>query len=248
MAEVLRTEGARSLWLRVLGETVYRRLLVLELWVDRPPTWIGADTTVEFAVLDVNQLDEYLQFRPDADSERIHRRLERGHVCFTARRDGVLVQVTWLAFEHAWIDYLGFELPLEANEGYAYDLYAGPGQRGRNLYRAQVSEMFRCFSTDDQRALYFPGKGERWGQSWRLLVASHLEDRMWLLFTRLGAHPVAIVGRIGLGRWRLCFQRPAPSMDALLAHLPVRYRRRSWLRQVSSERAAGVVGRHRWWL
>ncbi|PZS18303.1 MAG: hypothetical protein DLM54_08560 [Acidimicrobiales bacterium] len=151
--------------------------------------------------------------------------MDHGHACFTARRNGVLVQVAWLAFDHAWIDYLGVELPLEANEAYAYDLYTRPDERGRQLYRAQVSEMFRFFSSDDQRAHYFPGKGERRGQSWRLLVACHLEDRMWLLFTRLGARPVAIVGCVGVGARRWCWRRRPPRMESLLAHARAPIRR-----------------------
>lgn len=218
--DVLGAEGPRSLCLRVLGETVYRRLLLMELWVDRPPVWIAADEKVEFGPLLPDQLDEYLHFRPDVDADGTRRRLARGHLCFIARRNGALVQSAWLAFDHAWIDYLGCELPLEANEAYAYDLFTDPAERGRQLYRAQVSEMFQFFSSDDQRARYFPGKGERRGQSWRLLVASHPEDRMWLLFTRLGARPVAVVGRIRLGRWSRSFQRRAPQIESLMAHVP----------------------------
>ncbi len=60
VAQVLYSEGPLSLWMRILGETVYQRLLLLELWVDRPPTWLGADATVAFGLLSVAQLDEYV--------------------------------------------------------------------------------------------------------------------------------------------------------------------------------------------
>ncbi len=223
--EVLRTEGARCLWLRILGQTVYRRLLLLELWVHQAPPWVPAEAAIEFGLVDDGDLAEYLDLRPDADADAIRRRLESGHVCFAARRRGTLVQTAWLALEHAWIDYLGMELPLGPNEAYAYDLYTHPAERGRRLYRAQVSEMFRFFSSDGQLGRCFPGKGERRGH-WRLLVASHPEDRRWLLLTRLGARPVAVVGRVGLGRWRYCFRRRSPPIESLLAQLPARRRGR----------------------
>jgi hypothetical protein len=67
-SEVLRTEGPRTLWFRVLGETVYRRLIVMERPFDKDVPRVQA-AGVELAILRPEQLEEYRELRPDAGAE-----------------------------------------------------------------------------------------------------------------------------------------------------------------------------------
>ena len=100
---VLREEGARAAWFKVVGEIGYRRLRILERDTAAPlpdvPVVEGADLLEDAA--------ELAGFRPSYTLERIERRLARGELCFVARHRGRIVSVTWAAPGRAAIPYLG---------------------------------------------------------------------------------------------------------------------------------------------
>jgi hypothetical protein len=223
---VLREEGMRSLWMRALSESIYRRMLVLEGTLADPPPWLEPPEGVEFAPLQPGEIDEYLRLRPDQRRGELEARLASGHVCFAARDRGRLVQTCWFAPDAAWIEYLDWELPLAPGEAYVYDFYALPSARGRHLFRAQVSAMYAFFSDHDQRLRWFPDHAALPDARYGFVAAFHIENRVWSLFTRAGLRPREITGYIGLGALRRSFRRPAPSEKRLR-----RVARRRGLRQ-----------------
>jgi hypothetical protein len=213
---VLREEGWRSLWLRVVGEFFYRRMLVLEGRLADPPRRFPDEEGLEFAPLDPGDLDAYLRFRPDQERTEIEERLARHHVCFAARQGGRVLQACWFAPPPgAWIEYLDWEFPLAPEEAYVYDMWAVPTDRGRFLFRAQMSEMFAYFADHEQRRRWFPNHYNSPDADYRFVAAFHLENRIWALFARAGIRPREIVGYIGIGRLRWRFRRPAPSEEKL---------------------------------
>jgi hypothetical protein len=213
---VLREEGWWGLWMRVLGELFYRRMLVLEGTVADPPPRFPTDEELEFAPLDPADLDDYLSFRPDQAKAEIERRLAREQVCFAARERGRIVQACWFVPPPgAWIDYLGWELPLGPHEAYIYDMWATPTARGRYLFRAQMSEMFAYFSDHGQRVRWFPDHAGSPDAPYGFVAAFHVENRIWALFARSGLRPREIVGFVGVGPLRWRFRRPAPNEEQL---------------------------------
>jgi GNAT superfamily N-acetyltransferase len=200
--EVLRTEGIRSLWFRVLGETGYRRMIVMQRPYDLSLRDVEAGIPVTYGILEPHEIDEYLQLRPDADSDDIRLRLERRQVCLVARHEGHLIQACWVAFERVWIDYLRCWLYLEPGAVYPYDLYAVPEIRGKNVHRAHFPHMFR----------YFQNAGIR-----VIVGAFHPENRMHRIFARVGFEPVATIGVVRLGPWRRPFCRYAEGKPGRLA-------------------------------
>ena len=131
--EVARAEGWRTLWFRVLGETVYRRLIVME----RPflqPVARGDRSSLDFGLLARDELAEYLALRPDAEREETADRFARGHVCFVARSEGRLVAACWAGRGRCWVEYLGVWVDLARDVGYLYDLYVAPVARGLGVY------------------------------------------------------------------------------------------------------------------
>jgi hypothetical protein len=213
---VLREEGLRSLFMRVLGETVYRRMLVLRGTLSDAPPQMEPNGGVEFRPLERFEIEQYLQLRPDQTMEEIERRLASGQVCFAAREDGRLVQACWLAPPGAArIEYLDLEFPLSPVEVYVHDFFAAPSERGRYLFRAQLGEMAAYFSDHEQRQRWFPHHVGPTNARYGYAAAFHLENRIWTLIARLGLPPRDIVGYIGFGRMRWRFCRPAPSEERL---------------------------------
>src|SRR6059036_2712211 len=76
--EVLHEEGLRSLWFKILGETVYRRVVLLECPLDEPIAEVTSSLPVVIDLLRDTELDEYIALRPEADPSKIQRRLAAG--------------------------------------------------------------------------------------------------------------------------------------------------------------------------
>lgn len=203
--EVLQREGARSLALRMAGELVYRRMILMQRPFDFSMRDVELDVATTFRPLRVEDLDLYLALRPDADEGEIRRRFELRHVCYGAFRDDRLVQACWIATERAYIDYLRAEIRLLSGVGYLYDLYAVPEARGLNLHRAMWPYVFRYFRNTG--AIY-------------VLAAFHPENGIQRIFVRLGFSKVGTVGYVGTGPARRLFYRGEP----VLAERPRRSR------------------------
>jgi hypothetical protein len=203
---VLQEESLRSLGMRVLGETVYRRMLVMEGLVTEPPRRVEAKKDVDFAPLEPVEIEDYLSLRPDQSRSEIESRFAAGHFCFATRERDRLVQSCWFAPRHARVEYLDWELPLPPGFAYVYDFYAAASARGGHLFRAQVSEMYSFFSDRENVGRWFANPDVH-----GFFAAFHLENRIWLLFARAGLRPREVVGYVGVGRLRYRFRRPAPS-------------------------------------
>jgi GNAT superfamily N-acetyltransferase len=191
--QVLRDEGVQSLWFKILGQTVYRRVVLMECRLDQP---LGHETARLPVVIDRlrrSEIHEYATFRPDADPSETHRRLEAGHLCFVARHEGQIVHACWAATGRAWVDYLACEIPLAGDEVYQYDSFTAPAFRGHNLAAARVIEAARYFRHASYRrliAVVVPGNAS----AFRPLE-------------KAGYRPFGLIGSVRIGRWRRNFCR-----------------------------------------
>jgi hypothetical protein len=203
--------------MRIVGEVFYRRMLILGGKGAEPVAGFAKDEGLEFAPLKRGELDldEYLRFRPDQSREEIEERLANHHLCFAARENGRMVQACWIAPDGAWIDYLDWELPLAPEEIYIYDMWAGPSDRGRYLFRAQMSAMYDYFAAYENKVRAFPHHVGPPHLPYGFVCAFHVENRIWTLFARAGMRPREIVGYVGVGPLRWRFRRPAPPEEEL---------------------------------
>lgn len=226
--------------MRILGEVCYRRMLVLDGKISEHLDRFDPIEGIEFAPLERHEIDKYLSLRPDQTREEVEARLDAQHVCFAARHQGRLVQVCWLAPRGtAWIEYLEWEFPLAPGEAYAYDFYAEPSARGRHLFLIQISVMSKFFADPVQARKWFPNHAFAPDARYSFVGAFHLENRIWMLFSRAGMRPREIVGYIGIGRLRWRFRRRAPSEEKLR-----RKARKAALRQRRRRRAQRERGEY----
>jgi GNAT superfamily N-acetyltransferase len=189
VVELARSEGLRVALIKALGETVYRRLDVVEL---RLPVTVDVEPEPELErrFLHADDQRAYEELHADAPEE-LGRRLAQGHRCFGVWLDGRLVATRWFATERAPIEYLGREVPLQAGELYLYELYTAPAARGQSLTRAAGAGAVAALSSE--------------GAS-RLVGVVLPENRSVRRAYEKGGW--SIVGRIGfvrLGRWRRDF-------------------------------------------
>ncbi len=141
---VLREKGLKSLWFKLLGETVYRRVVLLERILDEPIHPITSRIPVTIKLMERSDVDEYCAFHLDADRSDIQQRLDSGHWCFTARHQGRIVHACWAASQVLWFDYLSREMLLASDEAFVYDSYTDPSYRGLNIAGVRRLEMI-CF-------------------------------------------------------------------------------------------------------
>jgi GT2 family glycosyltransferase/SAM-dependent methyltransferase/ribosomal protein S18 acetylase RimI-like enzyme len=201
--DVLRNEGWRSLWFRALGETIYRRLVVIERRLDKPFPPVTTSVPVGVRPLAAFEIDEYVRFRPDANSDEIRRRLLAGHRCFVARYQGGIVNAGWYGTGRVRIDYLDRDIVLAPNEAYQYDSFTLPAFRGCNIAAFRIREA----------AAYFRAAGYR-----RLLAVVLPENRAaFRPVQKSGYNRAGVMGYVGLARWRRHFylrNRPAPNLPS----------------------------------
>ncbi len=189
--EVLRQEGLRSLWFKILGETVYRRLQLIERQIGnntlagepgRPP---GCRTMTE------GEVNAYLEFRQEGDSDAILRRLRDGQTCFLVRDAETLAHSCWAATRCAHISYLQCDIRLTPDAVYVYEVFTDPRFRGRSISTARSLEMEHYFQTRGFRRLVAAVGPENWS-------ASRSKDKA-------GYVVVGTIGYFRLGRFKRHF-------------------------------------------
>lgn len=197
LVEIWRDGGPRAIALKILEQTVYRRMLLIEYPLDQPaatPPPASAGTAI--GQLTANEIDDYLAFRPDAEAADVRDRLERGEICFVARHDGRIVSAAWAVSGSAWIGYLGTTMPVEPHEAYLYDSFTLPAFRGQSLPVVRAAYHTR----------YFRGAGYR-----RLLAVVVPENRRGVRHAeKVGWKVFGVMGYVKVGPWRRDFRRLRP--------------------------------------
>lgn len=186
--EILRQEGFRSLWFHILGETIYRRVLLFERPLSDPIPSASATIPVEISLLKPSEVEEYVAFHPGLDAGEVRDRLDCGGNCFLSRHQGSIVNACWTAEGSVWIDYLGRSLQLARDEAYVYNNYTDPRFRGRNISAVRAVVMLRHF-----REL-----------GYRRLVAVVVPENKAAFRPpdKAGYRPIGVIGYIGIGPWR----------------------------------------------
>lgn len=188
--EIVRDEGWRSLWFRILGQTVYRRLLLIR--TDLLASTFEADARCRW--LSIDEAAVYSRFDPTVSAEEVRRRLQAGHRCFVLIDEhSEIVHGMWAAFRRARIAYLQQDLVLGAQEAYLYQSFTTPAHRGKR------------YATASTRAL----KHALVAEGFRATVACIQPDRRvaYPPVLRGGSVPTAYIGWIGVGPWRMAFKR-----------------------------------------
>lgn len=142
-----RQQGLGRLWLKILGETVYRRLWLLALDLDQPPVRISPGTDVTLRMLDGvdGDADLYTAFRNDTSARDFCRRIDNGGKCCVAMQGGRVVSATWAYVRRGPLPYLGAYLEAESSEVVLNDSYTLPAFRGRNVSPAVTIEIARYY-------------------------------------------------------------------------------------------------------
>jgi GNAT superfamily N-acetyltransferase len=196
IVEVFREEGLRGLWIRALGVTVYRRLLLFSLDLSDYPGSGRQPEGLEVGELDLGLVDEYRRMRPDTPTAEVRRRLGAGQSCIFVRRAGRLVSARWIDRRCAEVEYLGLSYELPPGVGHLYDVYTAPEARRARIGRATFPRYVSMLT----------GLGIE-----RLLVTGLPENRAGIgLIEAAGYKPVGRIGAIRLGRLRAGVRRIPP--------------------------------------
>lgn len=190
---VLRSEGFKSFWFKLLGEIGYRRLLLLERSLAQPISDFTPRLPVRIDALKESEVADYLAFRPETARTRVSEALQSGQTCFTARHEGRIVSAAWITSRRAWIDYLECELELDADEAYLSDAFTLPAYRGQGIAPALCRQQLR-------HLLQF---------GYHRVIRSTVPENKSALHAhaKSGFRPFAVMRTLRIGPWRRTIRR-----------------------------------------
>lgn len=188
IVQVVRNEGPVSLWFKVLGESIYRRLVILEHALPPEVQKMKLPGQVEMRLLEPSETAAYLDARPEAIEEDIRGRLGEGQLCFAAWQEDRVVGAVWGATGRAYIEYVDCEIKLEPDQVYVYNAFTRPDCRGQHIAR--------------ERGLFVAQYLQKAGYQ-RLFGAVMPENKAALRAPNdVGAKHVGWLRRYQLGPWR----------------------------------------------
>lgn len=142
----IQKNNIRDLWFKVLGRTIYRRLILFERDLKAPISNINPGIPIKITLLKDNEIDDYIRFRPDVDYIAIQRRFEKNAQCFVVRYENKIVHAGWAFAKSAWIDYLKYPILLSDDEIYTSDSFTSPEFRGFNVAAARIIFTIQYFN------------------------------------------------------------------------------------------------------
>jgi hypothetical protein len=181
-------QGSRALWFRILAETVYRRVVLMERGLDAPLFDVTPRVPAEISILAPAEVEAYLALRTDLDPAEVNRRLLAGAQCFAVRCRGRLVHAGWATTRDARVDYLGCPFPLAPGEVYQFGSFTDPEFRRLNLAAARITWMARHFLDAGQRRL--------------IAVVVPENVHAFRPLEKTGYRPCGWMAVVRLGRWR----------------------------------------------
>ncbi len=191
--EVAHAEGLRALWFRILAKTCYRRMIVVERLLDGPQEEVTAAMPVTIALLKMDDVDEYLRFRPSANASDVASRLASGDFCFAGWIDGRIANAMWITIGRCRVEYLDADIDVAPGDVYAYASFTAPEFRNRNLAATRGREIIR----------YLKERGY-----FRILGVILPENRpAFRPAEKLGYRRIGVIGRIKVGSFRHDFTR-----------------------------------------
>jgi len=141
-----REHGLAGLGYKVLDALqLYRRLVIVEIpLAPSPPRPLADASRVGVRRLERtdDDLRRYAELRPDQPPAEVRARLDAGVECFLALHGGVLASSPWAVRRHAHIHYLGCDLDVGPEAGYAFDAFTAAAHRGLDL-NSWCSELMR---------------------------------------------------------------------------------------------------------
>ncbi len=192
--ELIRTVGVRGVVAKVLGHTVYRRVVVAGADINREYAEPPCDVEMTIKRLTPDEVGAYAAFAPNSDAKTVERRLAAGSRIYAAWSDGRIVGAGWLELEEALFDAVGARVPIGEKVVYARGAYTVPELRGRNIATVGYVTALRLLRDEGfERAVGFVLPESR--SSIGPVDKAGLE--------RLGS-----LGWFGLGQFRLYFFKP----------------------------------------
>ena len=130
----LKKEGLGSFWLKSLDALGYRRLYLLRRPLAEPIADCPTALPVAVDWLTLEEVQDYLVFRPDAIRHDVTQQLLRGDRCLVARHEHRIVGAMWGSSTRMNTQrLLGRDLSLAAGEAYQFDAYTLPEVRGMGI-------------------------------------------------------------------------------------------------------------------
>ena len=199
--EILREEGIKSFWFKLLSEIGYRRVLWLKRSLEEPIPEIKSPLPVTVGLLKKTEVEEYMKFHSELQPSCIVSWLDAGHQCFVARFNEQMISTTWATTHQISSSYLAREIPLRPGEVYLLYSFTSPDFRGLSVSPIIKVAMMQHFRDTGYRQMI----------CW-VLPENNPSLKM---LDKIGFRPFGIMGYIKIGPCRWHFYRTHESYDLL---------------------------------
>jgi hypothetical protein len=130
--QILKQDGARGLWFRLLAKAGYRRMFLFERVLGEPDAEMTSPPHIAIDLLKLTEIQEYMRARP-GDVAEILNRLNNGHMCFLVRYSNSIVHTCWVAVGAACMEYLDCRIEMAPGVVYVYGSFTNHSHRNMNL-------------------------------------------------------------------------------------------------------------------
>jgi hypothetical protein len=188
--EILKQDGARGLWFRLLAKTFYRRMFLFDRALREPGVEVTSPPQVAVDLLKLTEIQEYMRARPGNVGEILNR-LNNGHMCFLVRYSNSIVHTCWVGVGTAHMGYLDCEIEMAPGVVYVYGSFTNHVHRNMNL--ATLRGVFM------ERHLFKLGFR-------RALAVVVPENKAALRRVQKGGYrKFGLIGLVAIGSWRRYF-------------------------------------------
>ena len=130
--EILKRDGPRGLWFRLLAKTLYRRMFLFDHVLREADVEVTSPPHASADLLKLTEIQEYMRARPGNVTEILNR-LNNGHMCFLVRYSNSIVHTCWVAIGTAHMGYLDCEIQMAPRVVYVYGSFTNHAYRNMNL-------------------------------------------------------------------------------------------------------------------
>lgn len=197
-----------DVWFKTLHAlSLYTRCFVVLNAVPRRQEEVTPRIPLDIGMLQPEEVDEYLAFRPDQTRTDIESRLARNHEAFVARHAGYIVGCTWWCTGRCRLGFIHRDIVVPNDVAYAYDSFVLPAHRGQRVEEAITP--------------YRRARTAELGFKWTVWVMwpQNASQRQGLRRRRL-FNVVGVIGSWGVGPWQRQFLAYDPALVDV-AHPPL---------------------------
>lgn len=129
----------------------YKKIVVFEKLLEGPMTSPESKIEVDLTQLSSDDVVKTKRFRT---KKGVLERVRKGHTCFAALKNGVVVSYCWVAFNNIFVKEFQKEINFAEDSAYLYDAFTVKEYRGKGIFPNLCTSVFSCLEERGYRRVF----------------------------------------------------------------------------------------------